>query len=101
MAGVRHSSWVFVVAAIAVAAPTSGGLQSTGKQPSARQNPLLSPSALPFHAPAFDKIRDSDFKPAIERGIQRQRAEIERIANESAAPTFDNTIVALERTCQL
>jgi Zn-dependent oligopeptidases len=67
----------------------------------ARQNPLLNPSALAFHAPAFDKIRDGDFKPAIERGIQQQRAEIERIANDTAAPTFDNTIVALERTGQL
>src|SRR5262249_19799703 len=98
---VRRSSWLFVAAAITIGATASGGQQPKGKQAPARQNPLLNPSALPFHAPAFDKIRDSDFKPAIERGIEQQRAEIERIANESAPPTFDNTIVALERTGQL
>jgi peptidyl-dipeptidase Dcp len=82
----------------------SAGQQAAAKAPAkaaARQNPLLNPSTLPFHAPVFDKIRDSDFKPAIERGIQQQRAEVERIANNSAPPTFDNTIVALERTGQL
>jgi peptidyl-dipeptidase Dcp len=74
---------------------------AAGKQPpakGARQNPLLNPSTLPFHAPPFDKIRDPDFQPAIERGIRENLAEIERIANDSAAPTFDNTIVALERS---
>ena len=82
----------------------SAGQQAATKAPSkapARQNPLLSASTLPFHAPAFDKIRDSDFGPAIQRGIREQRAEVERIANDAAAPTFDNTIVALERTGQL
>jgi peptidyl-dipeptidase Dcp len=82
----------------------SAGQQAATKAPAkapARQNPLLNASTLPFHAPAFDKIRDSDFGPAIERGIREQRAEVERIANDAAAPTFDNTIVALERTGQL
>jgi peptidyl-dipeptidase Dcp len=100
MTVVRRSSWMFVAVAMAIAAPALAQ-QRAGTQAAARQNPLLNPSALPFHAPAFDKIRDSDFKPAIERGIQQQRAEIERIANDTAAPTFDNTIVALERTGQL
>ena len=82
------------------AGPAAAG-QKAGVKAAPRQNPLLNPSTLPFHAPAFDKIRDSDFRPAIERGIQQQRAEIERIANSAAPPTFDNTIVALERTGQL
>jgi peptidyl-dipeptidase Dcp len=89
---------------LSTVASASAGQQTATKAPAkapARQNPLLSASTLPFHAPAFDKIRDSDFGPAIERGIRAQRAEVERIANDAAAPTFDNTIVALERTGQL
>jgi peptidyl-dipeptidase Dcp len=94
---------VFIIAGFFAASAAAGQQPATKAPPKApvRQNPLLSPSALPFHAPAFDKIRDSDFKPAIDRGIERQRTEIERIANESAPPTFDNTFVALERAGQL
>jgi peptidyl-dipeptidase Dcp len=82
------------------AAPAAAGQQAPAKAP-ARQNPLLNPSTLPFHAPQFDKIRDADFQPAIERGIRENLAEIERVADDPAAPTFDNTIVALERAGQL
>jgi peptidyl-dipeptidase Dcp len=63
-----------------------------------RQNPFAAPSNLPFQAPRFDIIRDSDYQPAFEQGMVQQRAEIERIANNPAAPTFDNTIVAMERS---
>ena len=65
-----------------------------------RANPLLSRSALPFHAPEFDKIRDADFKTAIEAGIAEQRTEIWKIANNPERPTFENTIEALERAGQ-
>ena len=65
-----------------------------------RVNPLSSRSSLPFHAPEFDKIRDADFKTAIEAGISEQRMEIRRIANNPAPPTFENTIEALERAGQ-
>ena len=64
-------------------------------------NPLLKESALPFHFPPFDKIKNEDFKPAIEAGMRVQLKEIEPIANNSAKPTFDNTIVALEKTGRL
>src|SRR5438552_18190870 len=63
-------------------------------------NPLLAPSSLPFQAPPFDRIKDDDFAPAFESGIQQRRAEVDRIANNSVAPTFDNTLVALERSGQ-
>ena len=56
------------------------------------------PSALPFHAPDFTRIQDSDFKPAIEQGMAIEKAEWQAIANNPEAPTFDNTIVALQRT---
>jgi peptidyl-dipeptidase Dcp len=61
-------------------------------------NPLLKESALPYHFPPFDKIKNNDFQPAIEAGMQEQLKEIEPIANNSAQPSFDNTIVALEKT---
>src|SRR5438132_6013974 len=64
-------------------------------------NPLMTESALPYHYPAFDKLKDEHFIPAIEAGMREQLKEIEPIANNSEKPTFDNTIVALERTGQL
>lgn len=64
------------------------------------KNPLLSPSPLPFQAPPFDKIKDSDFAPAFDAGMKEQLAEVSKIANDPAAPTFDNTIAALEKTGQ-
>jgi len=66
--------------------------------PAAAANPFLAPSALPFQAPPFDKIHDADFQPAIDAGMQQQLAEVTKIADSSEPPTFDNTIVALERT---
>jgi peptidyl-dipeptidase Dcp len=64
-------------------------------------NPLLKESALPFHYPPFDKIKDQDFTPAIEAGMREQLKEIEPITNNSEKPTFENTVVALERTGRL
>src|SRR6266567_2268013 len=64
-------------------------------------NPLLTESALPYHYPTFDKIKDEHFIPAIEAGMREQLKEIDPIANNSEKPTFDNTIVALEHTGQL
>jgi peptidyl-dipeptidase Dcp len=64
-------------------------------------NPFYASSSLPFKAPPFDKIKDEDFQPAIEAGMAQQRAEIEAIANNPEAPTFDNTIVAMEKNGQL
>lgn len=61
-------------------------------------NPLLTPSPLPFQYPQFDKIKDAHFLPAIEQGMRDNLAEVEAIANNPAAPTFDNTVVALERS---
>src|SRR5437763_12227263 len=64
-------------------------------------NPLMTESALQYHYPAFDKLKDEHFIPAIEAGMRDQLKEIEPIANNSEKPTFDNTIVALERTGRL
>lgn len=64
-------------------------------------NPFSKPSALPYGAPEYDKIKTEHFRPALEAGIAQHLSEIEAIANQSEAPTFDNTIVALERTGDL
>ena len=61
-------------------------------------NPFFSESTLPYHAPPFDKIKDSDYAPAIEEGMKNQLAEIEAIANSTEAPTFANTFEAMERS---
>ncbi|MFC5527377.1 peptidyl-dipeptidase Dcp [Rhodanobacter ginsengisoli] len=61
-------------------------------------NPFFQASTLPFQAPPFDKITDADYQPAIEEGMKRQLAEIEKIADNPDAPTFDNTYVAMEKS---
>lgn len=61
-------------------------------------NPFYAESTLPFHAPPFDRIKDADFKPAIEAGIAAHEQEIEAIANSPAKPTFANTFEAMERS---
>ena len=67
----------------------------------ARENPLLTPSPLPFGAPAFDRIQDADFKPAMEAGIKAELEEVAAIAANPAPPTFENTLVALEKSGDL
>ncbi len=64
-------------------------------------NPFYAASSLPFSAPRFDKIRDEDYQTAIEAGMAQQLAEIARIAGNPTPPTFENTLVALERSGQL
>lgn len=64
-------------------------------------NPLLSESKLPLQYPQFDKIKDADFQPAIEQGMAAHLKEIEQVANSTGKPTFENTIVAMERTGRL
>ena len=61
-------------------------------------NPLLQPSPLLFGYPPFDQIKDEHFAPAFAQGMTEQLAEIDAIARNPAPPTFDNTLVALERS---
>lgn len=65
-------------------------------QPTMQENPFFTTWDTPFQAPPFDKIRTEHFKPAFERAIAEQKAEIDSIANNTEAPSFDNTIRALE-----
>ena len=64
-------------------------------------NPFYAPSTLPFHAPPFDKIKDEDYQPAIEAGMAEELSEIQAIADNPAPPTFENTLVAMEKTGRL
>jgi len=65
------------------------------------QNPFYATSTLPFEAPPFDKIKDSDYQPAIEAGMAEQLREMQAIADNSAPPAFDNTFIAMEKSGQL
>lgn len=66
-----------------------------------RQNPFMVPYDTPYEIPPFDKIQYGDYMPAIEKGIELQRKEIEAIANNPEKPTFDNTILAMEKSGEL
>ncbi len=68
--------------------------------PAPSDNPLLTESTLPYHLPPFDKIKDADFEPAYEQAMAEHLKEIEAIAANPAPPTFDNTVVAMERAGQ-
>jgi peptidyl-dipeptidase Dcp len=77
----------------AASAPAAGA--STAEASAA--NPFFAVSTLPFQAPPFDKIKEGDYQPAIEEGMRQHLAEIEKIADNPEAPTFENTFVAMEK----
>jgi len=79
----------------------SGNKNSMENQTNLKDNPLMQPSKLPFQAPDFTKIEDKDFAPAFAEGIKRQQEEIDQIANNQEKPTFENTLVALEKSGEL
>ena len=76
--------------AMAIAALTACGAK--------HDNPVLAESALPFGAPEFSKYKSTDYEAAFMAGFEEQRAEIDAIVANPEAPTFDNTIAALERS---
>ena len=85
-------------------ADKSATAQSQAPAPAATaaaSNPFFAESTLPLHYPAFDQIKDSDFAPGFDRGMADQLQEVAAIANATDAPTFDNTIVALEKSGQI
>ncbi len=86
------------LAATLLQMPTSSFAQNAGGN---RQNPLLVKSSLPFGAPDFSKIQESDYHPAFEAGIKEQRANIQKIISNKKKPTFQNTILAYENSGML
>jgi len=71
------------------------------QEAAAHTNPFFEPSPLFFNYPEFDKIRITDYVPAFERGMAEHLAEVKAIADQTDAPTIDNTLVPLERSGQL
>src|SRR3954451_22328175 len=61
-------------------------------------NPFAKPSKLPFETPDFSKIKETDYLPALLAGMAKQKREVTAIANQAAAPTFDNTVVQMEKS---
>jgi peptidyl-dipeptidase Dcp len=93
------ASLALAYASSATAAPAAATATSAAALDAS--NPFAKPSTLPFQYPAFDKIKDEHFLPAYAAGMREHLREIDTIANNSKAPTFDNTIVAMERSGQL
>ena len=75
--------------------PATSFAQGSGAN---RQNPLLQKSSLPFGAPDFSKIKETDYLPAIEVAIKEQRNNIQKIVDNKKKPTFQNTILAFEES---
>lgn len=96
-----------VTLAIALALATASlGAGAAPAEPAANHashamNPFFQQSPLPYQYPQFDKVKDTDFAPAFDRGMAEQAREIKAIADSRKAPTFDNTILAMERSGQL
>ena len=91
---------VFGLAALGCAAveneyPASGGDSVS------EGNPFFTESDLPFMLPRFDQIDDTHYRPAFEQGMANHLAEIEAIVNATASPTFENTVVQMERSGRL
>src|SRR3954451_110187 len=97
-------SLLLASAALAVATAAQPALAAAPKaKPTASatlpaSNPFAQPSTLPFQAPDFSKIKDSDYLPALLAGMAQQKKEVNAIANQAAAPTFENTVAAMERS---
>jgi peptidyl-dipeptidase Dcp len=89
---------MLLIAASVAIANLAGAAQASLVEAS---NPFVKPSTLPLQYPAFDKIKNEHFAPAFAEGMRQHAAEINAIANNKAAPTFENTIVAMERAGQM
>jgi peptidyl-dipeptidase Dcp len=98
VAGRRTVKSSLRVLVTAIALTSTAGPQTPAPGAS---NPFFAPSTLPFQAPPFDRIKDSDYQPAIEAGIAERMKELDAIANNPAPPDFANTLVALEKSGQL
>ncbi len=103
------SRTVVLAAAISLALAACSGKESTApvtanapapatNPADASTNPFMSVSTLPFQAPAFDKIKDSDYLPAFEEGMRQQLAEIKQITDNTQPATFDNTLLPMEKS---
>jgi peptidyl-dipeptidase Dcp len=111
-----RSCWLPVTATLALAGCATGAPPAGAPAPAApparaaapappaapaRENPFFQASPLLYQAPPFDRVRNGDFQPALEEGMRRELEEIRAIADQASQPTFENTIVPLERSGEL
>lgn len=89
-----------VVAAETAPAPASSQ-ENAMNSPAKHVNPFFERSPLLYQAPQFNLYQESDYAPAIAEGIKQKLTEVDKIANDTSPPTFENTYVALEKTGQL
>lgn len=89
----------FAMAAIATLGLASVASSCTEKKE--RQNPFLSDYATPYQIPPFESITVDDYMPALRAGIEQHNAEIDSIVNNPETPTFENTILALEKSGEI
>ena len=92
---------ILAAALLSTAGAAAEPAHETARTSPMADNPFAQPSTLAFQLPPFDRIRDSDYRPAFEAGMREQLEEVAAIAHNPAPPTFENTIVALERSGQL
>jgi peptidyl-dipeptidase Dcp len=79
-----------------------GGMMAVGQAAEfGPANPFYAASTLPYHAPPFDRIKDTDYQPALEAGMAEMLKETRAIADNPAPPTFENTLVPMEKSGQL
>ncbi|WP_454830519.1 M3 family metallopeptidase [Pseudoxanthomonas wuyuanensis] len=92
---------IALAATLGLAMPAYSQAATPATQTAQAANPFFAESPLPLHYPQFDKIADSDFAPAFDAGMAEQLKQVEAIANNPEAATFDNTIIALEKSGQV
>jgi peptidyl-dipeptidase Dcp len=97
----RFAQLMLLAAASAMTVLTAAAATKDAGNPAMADNPFARPSTLPFELPPFDRIHDADYSPAMEAGMRAELKEVDAIAHNPHAPTFENTIVALERSGQL
>ena len=90
-----------VIIIIAMTSSCSNDNKKADNQTKETLNPFSNYSTLEYQTPAFDKIKDADFEPALEEGMKIQHDEMQKIAENTAAPTFENTIVEMEKSGQM
>jgi peptidyl-dipeptidase Dcp len=91
-----------LLAVIAVTASCGNNKEKSGsEQTSSSANPFTEASKLAYQTPAFDQIKDDDFQPALEQGMKIQLEEMQKIADNPDVPTFENTLVAMEKSGQM
>ncbi|MFA5574311.1 MAG: M3 family metallopeptidase [Brumimicrobium sp.] len=98
----KYALSLFAVLALSVACTDSNDkTEDNQKSKTIMENPFIEESTLDFKVPDFSKIKDTDYEPAFEEGIRQKLEEIEAIANNEEEPTFENTLIALEKSGQM